>query len=104
MKLILLLVYLFMTYVNANPCDPNPCDLGKICTPSVDSTTYTCTCDGSTGFVGLQGQDSCGYMRCNDANGDGTIGDAVDCGSNAICENDGVAGYSCICDLSLIHI
>lgn len=149
MKLILLLVYLFMTYVNACtpmidcpcdihscgddsecsdssddtsipegeytcecdsgigekvwngpilcPCDQEPCGFGQIC--AVSSSGYTCACDESTGFKYVPGQAECGKMRCDDANGDGTTGDAVDCGSNAICENDSeIVGYICTCE------
>ena len=42
-------------------------------------------------------QAACNYSRCDDANGDNTTDDAVDCGSNAKCENNGAVGYSCSC-------
>jgi len=97
MKLILLLVYLFMTYVNANPCDPNPCRDYQVC--AVSGNGYTCACDESNGFWGdtvTDGNATCGYMRCLDKHGDGS--DVLaECGEHAICENNGNAGYSCTC-------
>lgn len=34
---------------SSNPCDPNPCNHGGVCTKTGDST-YTCTC--TTGYCG----------------------------------------------------
>ena len=61
---------------------------------------YTCACDVTLGYWGqntTNKQAACNYSRCDDANGDNTTDDAVDCGSNAKCENNGAVGYSCSC-------
>jgi hypothetical protein len=73
--------------------------LGRICS-DLSGGGYTCACDATEGFWGPTKTNepaSCNYTRCNDANGDGTTGDAVDCGSNAICNNSDTAGYICTC-------
>ena len=96
---IMKLLYLLLPVVSAGLCDTNCQDIGRICTDL--GTNYTCGCDESVGFWGdtvTDGETTCGKMRCDDANGDGTTGDDVNCGEHAICENDGDAGYTCTCE------
>lgn len=79
MKLLYLLV---LPLVSAGTCNDANCgndDLGRICT-DLSGGGYTCACDATEGFWGSTKTNEpalCGFIRCDDADGDGTTGDAV---------------------------
>ena len=74
--------------------------IGRICS-DLNGGGYTCACDVAVGYWGptkTNGPATCGYIQCDDANGDESTGDNVNCGIGAKCENNGGAGYKCTCE------